>query len=154
MVLFVDVDVNDLARLGKDFPWQKPCCCPCCKQGLWWHGFVLAYFSVLAEAVFLRRLYCPHCHSVHRLRPSACWRRFRSSIAEIRGTIAHRAQQKQWRPDLPRSRQRQWWRRLGRMCLAVLGISFPGSLLEAFDAMVNQGIIPVTCAAESGNRLA
>jgi hypothetical protein len=40
------------------------------------------------------------------------------------------------------------------MCLAVLGISFPGSLLEAFAAMVNQGIIPVTCAAESGNRLA
>ncbi|WP_457573299.1 hypothetical protein [Desulfolithobacter sp.] len=50
------------------------------------------------------------------MKPAIYFPRFRSSIREIRETIALRGRKKRWQPDLPRGRQRQWWRRLGRMC--------------------------------------
>jgi hypothetical protein len=153
LVLSVKIDVNDLARQGRDFPWHKPSACPHCGLSLWWHGFVLAYFATVIEAVFLRRLYCPHCQSVHRLRPSGYWQRFRSSEQEIFEAMDHRTHKKRWRPDLPRSRQRQWWRRLGRLIRSVLGVSFVGSMLQGFSQLIRQGLIPVSSAAKNENRL-
>lgn len=66
LVLFVSIQVKEIARLGRLFPWQKPACCPDCQGPLWWHDFVLAYFSCLSEAVYLRRLRCSCCASVHK----------------------------------------------------------------------------------------
>ena len=151
MVLFVDVDVNEIARLGKDFPWPKPSCCPCCAQPLWWHGFVPAYFSCFTEALFLRRRRCSCCRTVHRLKPAGYWRRFRTSIADIFGCLEHRAGPGRWRCDEPRTRQRQWWRRLQRMTVVVLGLSFVESALEAFRALVSQGFIPVSSSFQCDN---
>ena len=143
MVLYVDLDVNALARQGREYKWQKPTCCPICKRGLWWHGFVPVYLCCFVEAVFLRRLYCPSCKSVHRLRPRNYWPRYQSPIRSIREVIAHRIAHGRWRPDLPRPRQRQWWRRLGRMVNAVLGFAAAGSLLVGFDTLVARGIVAV-----------
>lgn len=150
MVLPVEIDVNSLARLGRNFPWEKPPSCPCCQGTLWWHGFVPAYLGGLLVAVFLRRLYCPYCKSVHRLRPVDHWRRFQSAIPTIRESIAHREQHGRWRPDLPRPRQRQWWRRLGWMIEAVPGLSFSGSRLEGFDAVIDRRQVPVGSVIQSG----
>jgi hypothetical protein len=66
----------------------------------------------VAKMVILRRLYCPHCKAVHRLRPKSHWSRFQSSIETIQHTINHRLRHGRWRSELPRSRQKQWWRRL------------------------------------------
>ena len=150
MVLSVAADVNEIARLGKDFPWVKPSGCPCCGQPLWWHGFVLAYFSCLLEPVFLRRLRCSCCHRVHRLKPAGYWRRFRSSVAEITQSISHRSGSGRWQRHLPRSRQRQWWRRLQRMAGAVLGL-FCGSAVEAFEGLLGRGFIPVSLSFDRDN---
>lgn len=149
LVLSVAVDVNEIARLGKDFPWVKPTGCPRCGQPLWWHGFVSAYFSCLPDAVFLRRLRCPCCGSVHRLKPPDYWRRFRSSLTDIFQSLYHRSASGHWRLDVPRSRQRQWWRRMQRMTLAVLGqcSDFSG----AFRTLVEQGFIPVSSSFERDN---
>lgn len=144
MVIPVVVDVNQVAALGKKFPWKKPSACPKCGGSLWWHGFVLAYLACLVEAVFFRRLFCPLCRSVHRLRPNSHWRRFQSSIATIEETITHRQAHSTWRPDLPRPRQRQWWRRLMRKSLLCLTLSFVGSRHEAFLALIEAGAIPVS----------
>ena len=76
LVLACDVDFKELVRLNKAYPWKKPTYCPRCRGGLWWHGFVLAYLSTGGDAVFLRRLRCPQCRAVHRLRPNTHWRRF------------------------------------------------------------------------------
>jgi len=86
------------------------------------------------------------------LKPVGYFPRFRSSIREIKDTIAHRCQQGRWRPDLPRARQRQWWRRLGRMITLVLGISFNGLFSQAFTLLMEQNIIPVTGAELAENR--
>lgn len=143
LVLFVAVDVNEIARLGKDFPWSKPSGCPRCGQPLWWHGFVPAYFSCLAEAVLLRRLRCSCCRSVHRLKPAGYWRRFRCSIADIFASMVHRGDSGRWRRDAPRPRQRQWWRRLQRMTGTVLGL-WVESFANAFHTLSEQGFIPVS----------
>lgn len=143
LVLSVEADVNEIARLGKDFPWVKPSCCPCCGQPLWWHGFVLAYFSCLLEPVWLRRLRCSCCHRVHRLKPAGYWRRFRSSITEITQSISHRSETGRWCRTLPRGRQRQWWRRLQRIVSAVLGI-FSGLALAAYENLLDRSFIPVS----------
>lgn len=150
LVLSVEVDVNEIARLGKYFPWVKPCGCPCCGQPLWWHGFVLAYFSCFLEPVLLRRLRCSCCRAVHRLKPAGYWRRFRSSITEISRSISHRSASGRWCRVLPRSRQRQWWRRLQRMTGAVLGL-FCGSALAGVKALVRRGLIPVSLSFQCDN---
>ncbi len=153
LVLFVQASVKEIARLGKNYPWPKPLFCPCCGGGLWWHGFIEAYFSRFPHCLYLRRLYCPHCCSVHRLRPAGFWRRFRSSIEEVRSAVMWRAEKKRWRPDLPCSRQRMWWRRLRRMIRMLLGFWFSGSICQGFDLLAGQGIIPVTTAKLHKNRV-
>jgi len=88
---------------------------------------------------------------VHRLKPAGYFPRFRSSITEIQKAIRHRCDKRRWRPDLPRARQRQWWRRLGRLIPLVLGVSFAGSFFTAFIQLMKQNIIPVTSAGLSEN---
>lgn len=154
MIIPVEIDVNQLIKLGKKFIWgeTKPSC-PKCDQPLWWHGFVPAYLDCFAEPVFLRRLYCPYCKSVHRLRPKSHWPRFQSSIKTIKQTIFHRQGQDRWRPDLPRSRQRQWWYRLRRKACLCLDLSFGGSLSDAFVMLVQAGVIPVGSVMQCGNEI-
>ena len=142
MVIFVNVDVNEIARLGRDFSWWKPSSCPDCKAGLWWHGFVLAYFDHLPQAVFLRRLRCPCCGAVHRLRPQAYWSRFRSTIQIINQTI-DRFLNREWRSDLPRSRQRLWWRRFCHNAKLLIGLGWE-EFPDAFELLLSWGQIPVS----------
>ena len=153
LVLFVSVKVKDIARLGRSFPWEKPRCCPRCRAGLWWHGFVLAYFSCCAEAVYLRRLRCPHCCCIVRLRPCGFFRQIRSSMLEVLLAITSRRRYGRWRPDLPRGRQRQWWRRMRRLLLAFFGCSHGGCSLDNFRRLIRSNIIPVTAAGKKENRI-
>ena len=142
MVLSVVADVNEIAYLGKDFPWVKPSCCPCCGQPLWWHGFVLAYFSCLAEAVFLLRLRFSCCHRVHRLKPSGYWPWFRCAIADILASVSLRQDSGHWRREVW-DRQRQWWQRLWRMTTAILGVfCVPAS--TAFEVLLRTKGFPVS----------
>ncbi|MDA3864071.1 MAG: hypothetical protein PF689_09430 [Deltaproteobacteria bacterium] len=48
MAIKNNVSVNELIAQGKNFPWKKPLC-PNCNSHLWWHGFVLAFFSIFWE---------------------------------------------------------------------------------------------------------
>jgi hypothetical protein len=88
---------------------------------------------------------------VHRLKPAGYFPRFRSSIGEIQKAIEHRCRTGRWHPDLPRGRQRQWWRRLSRLIPLALGISFAGSFTQAFNLLMEQNIVPVTSAGLSEN---
>jgi hypothetical protein len=144
LVLPVAADVNEIARLGREFPWVKPSSCPRCQQPLWWHGFVLAYFTPLVEGVFLRRLRCPCCKAIHRLKPVGYWKRFRSSVSEIQRCIEHRSSSGRWLVVVPRYRQRQWWRRLRRLAVAMLGLTSAGCAMKSFRALAERGFVPVS----------
>ncbi|OGZ16717.1 MAG: hypothetical protein A2494_02520 [Candidatus Lloydbacteria bacterium RIFOXYC12_FULL_46_25] len=152
LVIFVKIDVNQLILQGKDFFWDKPSSCPECGERLWWHGFVLAYLACIAEAVFFRRLRCPYCHRIHRLRPESHWQRFQSSITTIEQTIKLREQTGLWRQDLPRPRQRQWWHRLGKKVKLCLGLSFSGTLIDAFMQLITASAIPVSNVMQCGDQ--
>lgn len=151
-VIFVKVDVKQLVALGRKYPWSKPEACPECGQHLWWHGFVSAYLASEPEAVCLRSLVCPHCHSVHRLRPDSHWSRFWSSIYSIKETINYRQLHGRWRPDLPRSTQRQWWWRLRRKARLCLGLNWGSCWLAAFHALLSMGAIPVSRVMKCGDQ--
>lgn len=151
MVLSVAADVNEIARLGRNFPWVKPSCCPRCHHSLWWHGFVLAYFSPLVEAVHLRRLRCSFCKSVHRLKPCGYWHGFRCAAAVIERSMTHRCLSGFWLSDEPRERQRQWWRRLKRLALIVFGLVTLDAV-TSFQALLARGYIPVSSSVYRGNQ--
>jgi len=149
LVIFVDVDVKQLAKLGKDFPWQKPSMCPRCNSHLWWHGFVISYFTCQKHGVYLKRLRCPTCGGIHRLRPHGYWKYFQSTSQSIFEAITQKVTKENWRPDLPRSRQVQWFRRFRKQVLAVLGLQYSGGLLEAFKKLLCLGFIPVSSVIQS-----
>jgi hypothetical protein len=145
LVLFCLAEVKSISRLGRAYPWEKPKACPCCgSTRLWWHGFVFVYFSCLKKGVEIRRARCPNCRSVHRLKPAGYWGYFRSSIKEITSTIHRRIFKKRWDSNLPRPRQRQWWRRFKKQTLAHLGIKSLDSLWGAFFKLLDKGRIPVS----------
>jgi hypothetical protein len=154
VVIPVKVDVKELFIKGRCFLWPRPSGCPVCGGGLWGHGFVPAYLNCSDVVVFLRRLYCRDCRSVHRLRPDSHWPRFQSSIKTILETIVFRHRHGRWCHGIPRPCQRQWWRRLGRKVKLCLGLSFGGSLPEAFNTLLWAGVIPVSrvmdCSKQPG----
>lgn len=154
MVIPVKVDVKQLFRKGRDFLWPRPTGCPVCRGVLWGHGFVSAYLAFPDVLVFLRRLCCKDCGSVHRLRPDSHWPRFQSSIKTILETIVYRHNHGRWGRGVARPCQRQWWRRLGRKVKLCLGLSFEGSFPEAFNILLSAGFIPVSrvmdCRKQTG----
>jgi len=150
LVIVAEIDVNQLAALGKEFPWEKPCACPACDGGLWWHGFVLAYLACFDQPLYFRRLLCPKCGAVHRLRPDSHWPRFQSSIDTIIQVIAYRQRSGHWCSNTLRPRQRQWWRRLRKKALACLGLASAAALFAAFLALLTAGAIPVSSVMQCG----
>jgi len=143
LILFVDVRVKKIFRLGRNFPWPKPERCPVCGGSLWGHGFCLAIFDGFPRALWIRRYRCGHCQRVFRLRPQGYWSRFQAPIATIRAALARRLQRGRWRPDLARSRQGHWLRALVRQVLAYLGQGWRGRWLEGFDLLWRKGKVPV-----------
>jgi hypothetical protein len=154
MVLAGEVSVNELVAQGKDFPWKRPRC-PHCGEWCWWHGFVLAFFSMIPEGVYIRRCFCPHCKSVHRLKPSGYVRRFRWTLEEIRSSIETRQETGRFSKGVaPRETVRRWWRSLAQVIAKELGISFLGPRLSGFDLLLSQGRNPVSLARERANQVA
>jgi len=153
MVLAEEVSVNELVAQGKNFPWTRPKC-PRCEVPCWWHGFVLAFFSMFPEGVFIRRCRCPHCKRVHRLKPVGYVRRFRWSGPEIRGVIETRQETGRFPKGVaPREVMRRWWRSLARVIAKELGISFPGPRLSGFDLLLSRGRNPVSLATKPENQV-
>jgi len=145
MILAVCVSFNEILE-KKKFPWPRPRACPKCGgPRLWFHGFVLAYFDGFKMGVWLRRLRCPDCRAVHRMRPAGYFRRFQASVTSIRFSIRHRLETGRWPPDSSRQRQGQWLRAMERKVLAVLGLMWLlCGLVDAFDQLIEKGEIPAS----------
>ncbi len=91
MILVVCVSLNEIPEKKKGFPWPRPGSCPKCRgPRLWFLGFARAFFDESEEGVVLRRLRCPDCKAVHRMRPAGYFRRFRAPVGSIRFSIRHR----------------------------------------------------------------
>ena len=144
MIISLPVSIKQIRSLGRSFPWPRPPCCPSCHHPtLWGHGFVPAYFDDLPEGILLRRLRCPCCGAVHRLKPAGYFRRFQASISSIRHALWHRLQGGRSPTCLCRVRVSHWLKGLKRQVAARLGLGFNNRLLEGFDLLAAMGIVAV-----------
>lgn len=147
MIIFVSVNLKRLFKHQKKYNWPRPEVCPQCGiDGLWGHGYVLAYFDDLPAGVFLRRYRCHICRCVFRLRPKGFFRRFQASIATIRSSLNGRLSGGRYLSGISKSRQRHWLNGLLRNVTAYLGDRWNRRLLDGFDHLMACGYIPVTCA--------
>lgn len=146
MIIECDVSIKEIMEQGKKFAWTKPETCPGCNDTvLWGHGFVLCYFSCVAEGVYLKRFRCCGCKAVIKLKPCGYFNQFRTAITVIKQSIKNRIRKKRFLPGIPRERQDHWLRNLKRNISACLGEMFKSRLLEGFQKLMDMNIIPVSC---------
>jgi len=131
--------------MGKDYPWERPSCCPRCGHyRLWGHGYALRYFRGFSSCLFLKCYRCPSCHCVLTLRPDSHFSRIRTDKEAIRHHIERHQATAHWpRSDLLRSNLRYWWDNLTRQTLAFLNNSWCRGFLAAFDHLTALGKTPV-----------
>ena len=147
MVIFFPVILKELFHWGRLYPWSKPQRCPRCgSHRLWGHGFVAAYFDGFDQPFFLKRYRCPDCGCVVRLRPSGYFKRFQSSIAIIRSSIAQKTKAGRWLPGPSRTRQSHWFRSLCKRIKAYLTDTWDLGAVAAFDYLLLKGQTPVSRA--------
>jgi hypothetical protein len=74
-------------------------------------------------------------------------------VASIRDALSHRLNKGRWlsSPGCA-SRMRHWLANLRRQALAWLGWTGEHELLDAFDRLLEAGVVPVGRRIQSGNR--
>ena len=145
LIISVAVKIKELLKKKRDYPWPRPeVCVRCGASKVWGHGFVTAWFDGFNEALDLRRLRCPACGCVIRMKPCGYFKNFQASIETIRSRISHRLKTGRWPPGLSHTRQGHWLRALIKNVHSFLGNQWKGRLIEAFDRLLEKGMIPVT----------
>lgn len=80
MILYIEINLENLKHLGKNFSWINPNKCPSCNHfKLWGHGYVQRYFNDEPESYWIKRYKCPQCKRIHTCRPLTHYRRFQNS---------------------------------------------------------------------------
>ena len=145
LIISVAVKIKELLKKKRDYPWPRPeVCVRCGASKVWGHGFVTAWFDGFNEALDLRRWRCPACGCVIRMKPCGYFKNFQASIETIRSRISHRLKTGRWPPGLSHTRQGHWLRALIKNVHSFLGNQWKGRLIEAFDRLLEMGMIPVT----------
>lgn len=113
LLLYCVVDVKALFEQGKGYPWPVLPRCPCCGgRRLWGHGYAPRYFQEYYEPLWVKRLRCPDCHSVHTFRPQGYWGRYRTPCALILLCLLQKILYGRWLWCIERQSQQYWYRRL------------------------------------------
>jgi hypothetical protein len=144
MIAFFDLNLKQIAKDGRNYPWPRPSdCVRCGHPKVWGHGFVRMIIEGVAKALEMRRYRCPKCVCVIRLRPTEYFPRHQTDKATIRRTLAHRLEYNRWPTGCITSRARHWLRALKRNAMAVLGMPGRLNLMAAFDLLLEMGRVPV-----------
>jgi hypothetical protein len=146
MILSIRLDLKQIERQGRGYPWRRPARCRCGGNRLWGHGFVQMIFDGFAQALQMRRYRCPVCGCIIRLRPEGYFPRHQSAVQRIRGALAERIAGGRWPADSGApgaARGRHWLRALKKNALAILGVPGLADLCGAFDRLIGLGRVPV-----------
>jgi hypothetical protein len=147
MVIYSAVNLKELFKKERDYPWQKPNSCPRYNSlRLWGHGFAQAIFDGFIRPLLLKLYRCPDCGCVIRLRPKGYFIPFQASIETIRASIACRSTQNRWLPGIRRSRQCHWLRSLYKRIKVYLTDTWSQGILAGFDYLLQLGQIPASRA--------
>lgn len=143
LILHFDIDIKDLVKAGKDYPWPRPAVCPCCGGKLWGHGFTRRYFSESRQPLWLKRYRCIACHAVHTLRPKTHWRRFQSALTVIIESLRSKIVHDCWKEGIPRQRQQYWMVGLKRQ-LRISNPAAVGITLQHLRSLLSKNILAAT----------
>ena len=145
MVVYFAVNLKELFKKERDYPWQKPNSCPRCNSfRLWGHGFAQAIFDGFIRPLLLKLYRCPDCGCVIRLRPKGYFKRFQASVETIRSSIALKSKINRWLPGISRSRQCHWFRSLYKRIKVYLTNTWCQGVVAGFDYLLQLGQIPVS----------
>ena len=145
MIIRIAVNLKEILKKKKKYPWRHPGNCPSCKAcKVWGHGFVLAYFDGFSTGLWLKRYRCPVCGTVIRLRPKGFFSRFQSPIQTILLSLMVKQHENRWLQEIGRTRQLHWFKALLRRMSAVFGHVCPYDMRSAFDYFIKAGINPVS----------
>jgi len=145
MIICITVNLKEILKKRKKYPWKPPVNCPSCNADkVWGHGFVLAYFDGFIDGIWLKRYRCPICGTVLRVRPKGFFPRFQSPMETILSSIIVKQSKNRWLDGIGRTRQLHWFKALLRRMSAVFGHVCPYDLRGAFDYFVKAGINPVS----------
>lgn len=92
----------------------------------------------------MRRFLCPLCRCVIKCRPQNFFSRFQTAIEAIKLQLASRIATGRWPKAANRGRGRHWMAALKRKALVYLGLDWLKHLAEAFDRLLELGIVPVS----------
>ena len=147
MLHFVEVNLKDVFDKGRNFQWPRPSSCPRCQHNnVWGHGFVERLFDLFPSPLPVKRFRCNNCGCIICCRPSTHFDRIQSSRKSIKDKLKHRLTCGRWPPKTPTNRMRHWLQNLKRKVLSRLGIMKDSYLLAAYDKLLLQGHIPVSCS--------
>ena len=113
---------------------------------MWGHGYVITYFDLFKEGVWLKRYRCSECGAVIRIRPKGYFPRFQSPIKTILRSISLKETKNKWMEGISRSRQLHWINAVRRRVYAVYGHVYPHSLAWALREFAAIGISGVSRA--------
>lgn len=148
MILYFNINVKDLFRLGKAYPWVKPDRCPKCKGiRLWGHGFVQRCFRGYSKKIWLKRYRCPDCNRVHTIRPANYWSRFHYCRFIILRCLLKKIRYKKWASSISYQAQQYWFKGLIFQSSIYKNTGFPteGTLRVLFS----KPIIPASHSIKS-----
>jgi hypothetical protein len=144
MILYEKLNLKQIFKKGKRYPWEHPERCPrCTHYKLWGHGYAQRLFDGFMQTLFMKCYRCPACGCVVTLRPLGYFARIQAPIAAIRSALSRRLRTGRWPPGGSRSRQRHWLAHLRRNVSAHLTNTWSRGDLAGFDRLRDLGIVPV-----------
>jgi len=142
LVIHFSINVKDLLKYGKGYPWPKVRSCPQCKgKRLWGHGYVTRYFDGFRDLLWIKRFRCPDCNAVHTCRPLGFLKGIRSAVDIVCSCLLRKITGNQWFKDVVRQNQQYWYR-----CLRVWssrGGNVKDPLLLHLQSFLSSRIFPV-----------
>jgi hypothetical protein len=145
MILFVNIVLKEIFRLGRNYNWIRPDECPeCGRYKVWGHGFVDTLFDEFDVPLPLKRYRCPDCNCVITLRPDTHFSRFQASKKTIRSSLSGKIEKNRWLPNLSKSRQRYWFNNLKKRISVFLTDEWDKGMTAAFDYLSKKNLMPVS----------
>lgn len=146
MIIQQNIELSELDKQGKEYPFKRPeICIKCSSSKVWGHGYVERYFDGYYNRLYFKRWICADCGCVLSIRPYNYFSRHHCSIKKIADCIRYRLRHGYWirGPDLSRQRQGHWLFALKRNIHIFLGLDWTGNILEGFQKLISISRCPI-----------
>ena len=146
MIIQQNIQLSELDKLGKEYPFERPKTCPKCGSiKVWGHGYVERYFDGYRDGLYLKRWICADCGCVITISPCGYFSRHHCLTQTIFKCLQYRVKKGNWirGPDLSRQRQGHWLRAFKKNICLFLGLEWTEKILECFQKLISISQCPI-----------